>query len=127
MKTFSLVRRVFPLVLAGLLAGACNTVQSTSEPSAVVLDQDGTYAADGKPVNPATISFRAKCNGLTCTFTDTSKCSAPLRVWSFGDGSPSETTAAGGTIQHTYAEAGTYGVTVSAVSCYAATKYIRVD
>ncbi|MFQ5960521.1 MAG: PKD domain-containing protein [Candidatus Methylomirabilales bacterium] len=62
--------------------------------------------------SPPRASFSYDCADLVCSFTDTSTDTDGTLVawhWSFGEGS----SATGQSISHTYAEAGTYAVTLT--------------
>ncbi|HVU10751.1 MAG TPA: PKD domain-containing protein, partial [Phototrophicaceae bacterium] len=59
---------------------------------------------------PLQASFTAQPTDLTVTFTDTSTGAVASRSWDFGDGSPADTNSP---TQHTYAQGGTYTVTLT--------------
>jgi serine protease len=70
--------------------------------------------------NPPTASFAYNCEGLTCSFTDTSTDSdgnVTSWSWNFGDASGASDQNPG----HTYGIAGTYGVTLTVTDSGAAT------
>lgn len=124
------VRRAALAAAAVLLSTACQAPSSPSrtdgpaEPSAVP-GGGGASAMAARPTNPATVAFRARCDGLACTFYDRSRCTDPARAWSFGDGTvgvglPREP------LTHTYASTGLYEVTLS-TACGVETKTVRVD
>jgi PKD repeat protein len=66
------------------------------------------------PNVPPTADFTFSCADLTCTFTDQSVDpdggTITTRAWAFGDGQ----TGSGASVDHTYAAAGDYDVTVTA-------------
>lgn len=70
----------------------------------------GTVASD--PNTPPTADFGSACQGLTCSFVDSSTDSDGSVVgwsWGFGDGS----SASGQNPSHSYSSAGTYTVTLT--------------
>jgi PKD repeat protein len=70
--------------------------------------------AGSTPNQPPTASFTSNCGGLACTFdasaSDDADGSIASYSWNFGDSSPSGSTA---TPAHTYANPGTYPVTLT--------------
>lgn len=125
-SVLSVLRRAVPLAVVGLLAGACNSVESASAPTAV-REEDGGFSASGRPVNPASVTFRSRCSGLACTFSDTSNCTTDsTRLWSFGDGATASGKV-GGKVEHTYPAGGAYVVTLSTATCGPATRLVTVD
>ena len=79
----------------------------------------------GRSNQPSAAGFTVSTGGtgqLTATFTDTSSSPDhdPLQVeWDFGDGTTT-TSAGGGSVQHTYADPGTYVVTQTVRDGYSA-------
>lgn len=77
----------------------------------VILVADGSTPP---PNSPPTARFTSACGGLTCSFDGSGSSDSDGTVaayaWSFGDGTPSGTTAA---TTHTFPAAGTYAVTLA--------------
>ena len=84
----------------------------TYEASLTVTDDDGATDTATRTVRvsaPPTASFTVSCDGLACTFTDTSTDpggSIVSRSWDFGDGDG----GSGATVSHTYPSGGDYTV-----------------
>jgi len=81
-----------------------------------------TYTTGSQPANtPPTAAFTSACTALTCSFDGTSSSDneGPIAAyqWTFGDGG----SATGATPAHTYAAAGTYGVTLTVTDSAGAT------
>lgn len=73
----------------------------------------GPGGGGSTPNTPPTADFTSTCNGLTCSFTGagTDADGGTLAYsWNFGDGTPA---VSGASVQHTYAAANTYNVTVT--------------
>jgi len=83
-----------------------------------VTDNRGATATTSRPVTvtapnqPPTANFTFSCNGLTCSFTSTSSDpdgSISAYLWTFGD----NTTSTAQNPSHTYAQGGSYTVTLT--------------
>jgi PKD repeat protein len=86
----------------------------TYEVRLTVTDDDGATDTATRTVRasaPPTASFTVSCDGLACTFTDTSTDpggSIVSRSWDFGD----DEEGSGATVSHTYRSGGDYTVTL---------------
>ena len=86
------------------------TLTVTDEDSATDSETQAVTVTAPPPNVPPTASFTPSCNGLTCTFTNTSTDDGTMtHAWSFGDGTGSTAVSP----SHTYTAGGIFTVTLT--------------
>lgn len=109
-------------------AGRYNVTLRTTSNAVPACITEITQAVDVYPIPVATFTKTDVCKGTPTTFTNTSTIAQPLglavlpqiatSVWDFGDGNTQTLTGANALdmVQHTYAAAGVYTVTLTVIS-----------